>query len=41
LTRARRVVSISTTAMIGTGLNATPTASASEPPIACPTGAGP
>ncbi len=34
LTRARRVVSISTTAMIGTGLSATPTASGSDPPIA-------
>src|SRR3984885_11950382 len=40
LTRARRVVSISTTAMIGTGLSATPTARASEPPIACPIEAG-
>src|ERR1700749_4664636 len=38
LARARREVSISTTAMIGTGLSATPTASASDPPIACPTG---
>ena len=35
-TRARRVVSISTTAMIGIGLKATPTASGSAPPIAAP-----
>jgi hypothetical protein len=36
-TRARRVVSISTTAMIGIGLKATPSASGSVPPIAAPT----
>ena len=40
-TRARRVVSISTTAMIGIGLKATPTANGSAPPIAAPTHAGP
>src|SRR6202034_4828327 len=40
LTFARRVVSISTTAMIGTGLSATPIASASDPPIARPIGSG-
>jgi hypothetical protein len=36
LTPARRVVSISTTAMIGTGLSAAPVASGSAPPIAWP-----
>jgi hypothetical protein len=36
LTRARGVPSMSTTAMIGTGLNATPTANDSTCPIACP-----
>ena len=36
-TRARCVVSISTTATIGIGLKATPTANGSAPPIAAPT----
>jgi hypothetical protein len=36
LARARGVVSISTTAMIGTGLNATPIASGNDCPIASP-----
>ena len=35
-TRARCVVSISTTATIGIGLKATPTANGSAPPIAAP-----
>ncbi len=47
LTLARVLVSMSTTAMIGIGLSAIPTASGSDPPMACPTpllsrdGAGP
>jgi hypothetical protein len=37
LTRALRLVSISTTAMIGSGLSAIPTASGSDPSMALPT----
>ena len=36
LTRALRLVSMSTTAMIGIGLSAIPTASGSDPPMALP-----
>jgi hypothetical protein len=36
LTRALRLVSMNTTAMIGIGLSAIPTASGSDPPMALP-----